>query len=236
MKMKSPHRTTRWLYGAALIGSMTVGITAASKPKTVPECKVAAEWVKANGPRLPATLAELSRLPIAYRKAVVSSLPVEKRGDLWRQHFATFLTPASGLTAEQRAMIQRVGNGYEHFASTDSGAAELKALAPRIHELFTKDLGHKIFETLGTQPTGKETIGFSTASMSVGFVEDWLARQAAKLVAKISSKPFAVCDCFSGDDWCGGGLTCEIASASECDFQKAGCGSVWIFPCDGACH
>ena len=61
------------------------------------DCRTIGSWVREHRHSLPRTLAELSRFPMAWRRAIVPALPFDDRVALWREHLATFLEPASGL-------------------------------------------------------------------------------------------------------------------------------------------
>jgi hypothetical protein len=40
------------------------------------------------------------------------------------------------------------------------------------------------------------------------------------------------CSCSQGSDWCSISMEC---GQSACEFQDWGCGTMWIYGCDGDC-
>jgi len=62
-------------------------------------------WIREHPEALPATLADISRFPMAFRRIFVNEVSPDVRLRLWLQHFETFLRPEAGLTEQQRDMI-----------------------------------------------------------------------------------------------------------------------------------
>lgn len=108
-------------------------------------------WVAAHRDSLPTTLAELTRLPMAYRRAVFTASSPEVRARLWREHWATFLGPDSPLTAEQQALVREAEAALLGLTSDDRAAARARAQAfeERMRGVFSRGEAAAIFATLG---------------------------------------------------------------------------------------
>ena len=108
-------------------------------------------WVERHKDDLPTTLAELARYPIPFRKAIVAVVEPEIRVSLWREHLAGFLSPESGLTAEQQALVRDAIDelpGMVGVVAAD-GRSRARALEERARELLTREQGAQMFGTLG---------------------------------------------------------------------------------------
>jgi hypothetical protein len=113
--------------------------------------------VRAHEHELPTTLAELSRYPIPFRKAIVDVVGPERRGAFWREHLATFLTPDAGLTPPQRALVEdAIVELPAIFAVPRAdGETRARALEDRMRTTITREQAHRIFGTLGPlEPPG----------------------------------------------------------------------------------
>ncbi|KAM7188759.1 hypothetical protein V8F33_010422 [Rhypophila sp. PSN 637] len=43
------------------------------------------------------------------------------------------------------------------------------------------------------------------------------------------------CKCSTINSWCDKGVTCVSHRKNNCNYASYGCGTVWIYPCDGRC-
>ena len=108
-------------------------------------------WVVAHRDTLPQSLAELSRFPIPFRKAIVVALPMDRRIALWREHLERFLDPSIDLTEDQRALVRdaivdlpRIFGG-----SPEVGNGRAHALEERMRRLITPAQAAAMFGCLG---------------------------------------------------------------------------------------
>ena len=108
-------------------------------------------WVARHRDDLPTNLAELSRLPIPFRKAIVHAVAPEVRVALWREHLATFLAADAELTDEQRGLVREAIDEMPTIVGVApaAGQARARALQERLRAHFTREEGARIFGTLG---------------------------------------------------------------------------------------
>jgi hypothetical protein len=114
-------------------------------------------WVEAHRHELPQTLAELSRLPMPFRKAILATVSLETRVELWREHLTTFLAPDAGLTAEQQQLVRDSVDELPVIlgAARDVGLARAGALEDRMRLLITREQARDMFGTIGPpEPPG----------------------------------------------------------------------------------
>jgi hypothetical protein len=114
-------------------------------------------WVSRHAHDLPRTLAELSRFPIPFRKAIVAALPAEAQVALWREHLAGFLGPEAGLTADQQTLVRDALADLPRIfgVSREDGRARAQQFEERMRALITPAQARAIFGTLGPpEPPG----------------------------------------------------------------------------------
>jgi hypothetical protein len=132
---------------------LTATLGSASPAPEPPECVVAAAWVHAHADVLPTTLAEFSTFSMAHRRAIYSALPPNVRVSLWREHMERFLRPESPLNEAQRAALRGVIARVPELTLPDREPAEQQALIKQLATIFPRDLGVRLFVTLGDAPT-----------------------------------------------------------------------------------
>ena len=110
-----------------------------------------AAWVRAHEHELPTTLAELSRYPMPFRKAIVDVVGPERRGAFWREHLTTFLAPDSELSAPQRALVEDaiVELPIIFAVPRAEGENRARALEDRMRTTITREQAYRIFGNLG---------------------------------------------------------------------------------------
>jgi hypothetical protein len=107
-------------------------------------------WVARHAHELPLTLAELSRFPIPFRKAIVAALPAETRVALWREPLVGFLAPGAGLSAAQQELVRDALAELPAIFGGPRAAGQGRArrLEDRMRVLITPDQARDIFGTL----------------------------------------------------------------------------------------
>ena len=108
-------------------------------------------WIAAHRDELPRTLAELTRYPMAYRRAIFGASPPDVRAGFWRDHWAGFLGPDSPLTPEQQAFLREAEAALPELMAADREAAQTHARAfeARMLGVFSREEAVAIFGTLG---------------------------------------------------------------------------------------
>jgi hypothetical protein len=108
-------------------------------------------WVEQHRDTLPTTLAELSTLPVPFRRVIVNYVAHEQRTNFWQEHLRTFLEPGAGLTAEQCAFVEEtilLLPGI--FASPLEEAQEkMRPLEARMAQLFARPQCAAMFGMVG---------------------------------------------------------------------------------------
>jgi hypothetical protein len=116
-------------------------------------------WVDRHRHELPATLAELARYPIPFRKAIAAAVSPERRVALWREHLAGFLAPDAAtnaapdgaLTAEQQALVRDAIAELPLIVGVapPAGQPRARALEERMRALLTPEQARLMFGILG---------------------------------------------------------------------------------------
>jgi hypothetical protein len=108
-------------------------------------------WVDAHKHELPTTLAELSRLPIPFRKVIVNSVSPERRTAFWREHLDNFLAEGASLSAAQRELVtDAIAELPAIFGGTRvEGQEHMRALEVRMRELLSQEQAIAMFGTVG---------------------------------------------------------------------------------------
>ena len=88
-------------------------------------------WIERHRHELPNTLAEITRYPIPFRKAIVQAVAPEVRVQLWREHLTSFLSSDGELTAEEQALVRDAITVFPGIVSGPGGRAAAGAGARR---------------------------------------------------------------------------------------------------------
>ena len=179
----------------------------------VPSFGATAEgWVAKNPGKLPHDYDEFSTYSLTYRKAIFRALPPQARSQLWVAQFQRYRSAHPGLTAAQRAVLDR---------------AEAIAADPNTHGTAMTEAKHAKFQQLGS--AARDAFGAEEAS--VLFTSLGPAAPGAFGPRQPADDPN--CTCSTTDDWCGAPNWCFYVK-DQCVFV-GGCGSQWVYLCDGFC-
>jgi len=194
--------------GASLTPSMT-----ASEPQT----KLAQHRVAEKALDLSQTYEALSVLPVGYRKAIFRNLTAEAKSELWRTHMRVYLSEHPELMEDQRNVIlDGIALATPQLFEIPEDSPEwlakvhapLELLKERALGIFPHAVAVEIFAQLG-KPVPPDV---GTALLRGGG---------------------GGCTCSQGEDWCPGSYQCFD---SDCNYTRYGCGTLWLFPCDGDCY
>src|SRR5688572_18381129 len=106
-------------------------------------------WVERHRDGLPTTLAELARLPMPFRSAVVSAVEPERRIRFWTEHLQSFLGPRSSLTTEQQAFVAATIPDLPHLLSAPAPNAVMSAWEARASRHFSREEASRLFAMIG---------------------------------------------------------------------------------------
>lgn len=224
----------RRVAGAVFGFGALMGLVAAA-PSALPICARAKAWVEENRESLPRTLAELSKYPLSYRKAIYAAHSQPVRVNLWREHFQAVLSQQA-LSDSQRAVVTfALANAHRYVAGERSKSA-VKELEAQVRATFSEALGSEVFGTLGPPDAiaAKEPAPVYTAAMVPLAGRSLYSLTAARINSWRGKPAHPDCECSVESSWCGA-LTCHRASSSTCELNN-GCGTVFAYPCDGICY
>lgn len=207
--------TTRRV-GGVLLGPIVVFAAAlvVSQPKLASRTLAkacpfdeAAEWVYLNRANLPSTLEEIETFDMVYRRAIYAVLPAGTREVLWNANLDRFVGRHPELIPTQIKFIRDVQSKLASFLSFSQEDERLQALTSRSREILGDRLALEAFARLGDP---------STPTMP---------NDSEELTEE--------CECAEASDWC---LSINIDCIfGECE-RTTGCGTLWMFVCDGMCE
>lgn len=209
----------------------SVGVLALVDTRTVKEKALA--WVESHPNDLPATLAEMSRHPLAVRREAFLRLTPERQAALWREQLETFRSKHQ-LTSEQRDAVSRMLT----FVVPDSYARPEDAPPPAGYTTVCADVQRlfsvaerQVFSVLGDPLSSPSPEGpvIRIARAAKQYLGSWVVEADA-------GDTRLKCDC-SADTYC---PECQIWTGEGCGFgtfcdHRFGCGCTWLTICTGYC-
>ncbi|MFC3982081.1 bacteriocin fulvocin C-related protein [Streptosporangium jomthongense] len=172
------------------------------------EYSAAAAWVNANRHRLPERYADFVAYSIVYRQSIFAALSPKSRSKLWSEHLKHYRLTHPNLSAEQLRVIELA-------------SVVLAAEATFIEERDA-DVDRKLLE-------------IQDAAVAVFGKEE-----ARRLIAVLGPEDSSVglvpdCECSTlSDYYCAG--RCIVSSEGRlCYWKPTGCGTGWIYQCNGTC-
>lgn len=189
---------------------------------------------------------DLSALALRKRRVVFRNLGPADKSKMWRTHLALFFVKRE-LTDEQEQVILSAMTlaTPEHFAVRSSDTAwktmvrePSYLLEQQILGAFPLDEAAQIFATLGDDGVSANSalallkrINYKPLSNS-GPYKQWAHSRASQqdpgMVLEQSN-----CSCARESDYCPIWGACGNAS---CNTTEDGCGTLWTYPCNGACR
>ena len=230
-------RVGRWFVTASVVTVLALTLTAATRLRPLPDCKIAAQWVSTHRGVLPSTLPAFAEYSRVYQRAIYVALPVEVRKQLWRRHLSSFVSDSSPLTPEQKRMVRDVIARLDLFMDEQAGKAAVMDAAPKLLAVFGKPLAKRVFVSLGGEERSSragsarvETV--LRAGLMVGFETDLLSLLSSR-VHRLDNRSVE-CDCAPNWGCWVEGQGC-VWPYPECEEIPYGCGWLWSEPCTGKC-
>jgi len=188
-------------------------------------CRQSQSWVESHRAELPTTYEGLSAYPVNQRRAIFRAATPETRSEFWRSHLEQYVADHPALTEKQVEVIQQALRlaTVEQFGVIDrskSGARpptpDLVDLDKEIRAAFEPAQAGEIFAVLGKPGEG-------------GVAGLVIVRHGSPGVSDAGT---IQCSCSSSSDWCSGSYSCATANCG----QTGGCGTLWLYTCDGVCY
>lgn len=205
--------------GAAAGAFLITGGLAApamASPSSGSECREAQAWVDANRDRLPSTYDEFVTFSATYRRAIfVASDPAVRR-HLWRAQLGRFREGSPGLSPSQSAALAQAERflgtlSYDpRTLSTDRAAAD--DLRQVMIGAFGRHEAARLIARLGPEDPARPVAGDRTTAL-----------------------PTPGCECNAYSDWCNDS-SCIIVYPRDCVYSDLGCGTGWLWSCNGMCR
>jgi len=173
----------------------------------------------------------LAQLEIADQRQVYSAQDDTVREDLWSLHFERILNDNPNLTAEQRAVV------FEALGLVQSGVLEINHAAPEwqpfvdaavadlnrhARQVLTPAMARTLLLELVPTPSHKTT----------GSSGHFQTSPLPSIRSELRSDP---CDCSSQSNWCDFVTNPDNNCKGPCRAQE-GCGTLWLYSCDGLCQ
>jgi len=189
---------------------------------------------------------DISALPLKKRRASFINASANDKSDLWRTHLALFLVKRPDLNERQTdtilAALSLATPEYFEVQSIDPAWKEKvrdpsRTLEARIFTAFPLEDGAKIFATLGDDAVLAKrkaavllkNINYKPLSDS-GPYKQW---SHSRLAQQHVEPVLGGCDCSTQSDYCPAWGACGSGS---CNSTPRGCGTLWSYPCNGACQ
>lgn len=206
-------------------------------PASVSSCSAIAEWAENTATFRMAELHDLARLPVRWRRAVVSRLPVEKQQALWPAHLEILSANAREGSLESRAIATVRSRLPELFDPTIELSRRLNV---------ARNLWLHALPALGKEKAGAIFVTLGSGHVLLTGSDDGAAAHSALGDGILGSNPFtprfassrgelAACVCNTFYQDCYSAPECTESSNPHCEHTEQGCGPMWLAPCDGNC-
>ncbi len=189
---------------------------------------------------------DISALPLKKRRALFRRASPNDKSDLWRTHLALFLFNRPNLNEWQKEVIwSAMSLATPDYFGVRSSDPDWKAkvrepsrsLEDQIVNAFSLEDATKIFAMLGddadlansSAPVWLKSINYKPLSDS-GPYKPWMHNRFARQDYDLER---GACGCSTESDYCPMWSSC---GGGNCDTTGDGCGTLWSYPCNGACR
>ena len=193
---------------------------------------------------------DISALSLTERKASFRKASSNDKSSLWRTHLALFLVKRPELNEWQKevilaAMSLATPEYFEVGPASPAWRAKvrdpLRTLEEQILAAFSFEDGARIFATLGDD---KEAVkrppaqvgSFMLSGVNYNQLSDsgpYKERSGNQFGNQDRFRAGGPCTCSTQSDWCPITGACN---STDCRPTESGCGTIWSYPCDGACR
>ena len=195
----------------------------------------------------------MSALPLKERKASFRNASSNDKSELWRTHLALFLIKRPELNEWQKEIILAAMSlaKPEYFEVRSNSPAwktkvrePLRSLEEQILMTFSFEDGAKIFATLGDDIEAAKRTPTPSASVLLNSInykqlsdpgphKERTHRQFGWQGQDRFAGRDGTCNCSTDSDWCPISGYCN---STDCSPTSSGCGTLWSYPCNGACR
>jgi len=106
-------------------------------------------WVDRHRQELPATLAELAKLPVPFRSVIVNAVEPERRVRFWTEHLESFLGSPSNLSTQQREFIAATIPELPELLAASAPNPVMTSWEARASAVFSRAEAARLFATIG---------------------------------------------------------------------------------------
>ena len=186
----------------------------------------------------------LSALTMSQRRAAFRNASAKQKSDLWRTHLALYLAKHPELSDALRVIVlegMSLVTPELFEARSDnpdwkiSVSARLKEFENHILSVFSTEEGARVFTILGDpQPPTRIPIAAGWNTSTDGFAASSINPKSisAALLVEFSRPNLPDCSCSTSSDWCNTVCT----GTGSCEHSESGCGTFWLYPCNGQCY
>jgi hypothetical protein len=229
-------RTRRLLVLAACVVALTIPAEVVLlQAITMDGRAAAADWATSlQEAEVGSYSAQLDRLPVQYRKALLRRLGPKKSAAIWQAHLTGYRDRHPELSVDQTDALNAIINLISVDTFTFPTSAERTAaqvLGARISELFGAEATRYLLHDLGARQVPFANQATPIAQRLQDFVREHFVVNAGDAHR---------CECIDAwecDATTEGNVICEKAAISGCvlDSDWPACGFIWLETCDGRC-
>jgi hypothetical protein len=199
-------------------------------------CTVLATWADARIAAGITRLDDLRALPTAWRRAVVSRLPMAAQHALWATHLNEISTVYGSESVEGRVAAKTrllLPQLFDPQVKTSARAAMARDLWMQTLPALGRSRSVMLLSSLGSAAASTSRSNSidtdSRFSRGAVFAADPLLPMFA-----LNGMSLCVCNTFYQD--CYSAPECTESNNPHCEHTEQGCGPMWLAPCDGNCN
>lgn len=183
-------------------------------------CIAANAWVEEHADNLPTSFAAISKYPVQYRKAIFRKLTPKQKANVWSDR----LRKVPGnilLTKKQHALLGKIIKNLSP-AVFDKNADRDFISDKTLKSVFGETKAGNIFASLRPVQEMRES---QLRSILYGM---------NRVVSSYEVGILQTCSCSQSSDYCGLDHECTTNPSNRCSTSD-GCGTFWLYDCDGVC-
>lgn len=229
--------------GVAGIGAPLPAVSGVALPSKavlvsipMPRCAEASLWVPAHQQEAPTSLEALRAQPLTFRRTIFSVLSAANKAQIFRDQIEEFLATDGLLLAEPARDTLKEIQSLATEGTYRDRSAEVKL---KLLELSTRFRAMAPGQTWVISQVGRPE---GPKGIAPKIAPTDLPTEMSPNRGPSISTPSPVrrdgCDCSCNmiDAWCGEDLWCVSFGQRGCDVALSGCGTLWVYECNGLCQ